>query len=639
MCRIVGFWDLKHAKSYEIEKVISLMKDAMIYGGPDDSGVYIDYQNGLALGHRRLSILDLSPKGHQPMEFENFVIIYNGEIYNFREIKKELELYGYKFDSSSDTEVILKAFHKWEFNAVHKFRGMFAFAIWDKKEKKLILCRDRVGVKPLFWYWKDGFFMFSSELKAFHKHPKFNKTLNFKALALFFQYGFIPSPYSIFEHVYKLEPGHFLIVYSSGNIEKIKYWEIEDHFLKGIRERKAWLSRREEDIIEELESLLTESFKLRLVSDVPVGIFLSGGIDSTIVSTLLAKEGVNLKTFTIGFYEEEYNEAHYAKKIATYLGTEHTELYCTLKETFEIIPKLSEIYDEPFGDPSAIPTYFVSKLAREKVKVALSADGGDEQFCGYTRYWVTININKLSKAPLFKKSFLFILKLLNPDIAFNLYNFFKFILPKTTNFRDKYVKLLNILQENDLLHQYDLSLKIFLEKDLFDLGIDSYKQEFLDLKRSILDPYSLLMLYDFKTYLPDNILVKVDRATMSVSLEGREPFLDHKIIEWTCKLPSEFKYKKRKNKYLLRKILYKYIPYNLVERPKQGFGIPMYEWFKSELKQLYLEYLDEEKIIREGIFNPQQIKKLVDDFIHHKKLNHNKLWLLLVFRMWAEKWL
>ena len=638
MCRIVGFWDTNYKGNYDISKIIRSMRDTMVQGGPDDAGVYFDTKNGLSLGHRRLSILDLSSAGHQPMEFDNFVITYNGEVYNYKEIGKELEKYGYSFFSNSDTEVILKAFHKWSFDAVHKFRGMFAFAIWDKKERRIILCRDRAGVKPLYWYWKDGLFMFSSELKAFHKHPKFNKSLNFKALSLYLQYGYITSPYSIFKYANKLEPGHFLIIEKSGRIKKEKYWDIEDYFLKGIEEKNLWLKRSEEDLAEELENILTESFKLRLVSDVPVGMFLSGGIDSTTVSALLAKEGVKLKTFTIGFYEKKYNEAPYAKKVAEHLGTDHTELYCTPKEAFEIIPKLPELYDEPFGDSSAIPTYLVSKLAKTQVKVSLSADGGDEQFCGYTRYWlITDRINRLSNLP-FKNTLRFLLDLVSPEFALKAYNLLKPVLPKYTNFRDKYIKLRNVLKAKDLLDQYDLSLKIFLEEDLTKLGLNSHVSMVNKFSKNSFDSYSSLMLFDAKTYLPDDILVKVDRATMGIALEGREPFLDHKILEWTSRLPTQFKYKNGQSKYLLRKILYKYIPPELIDRPKQGFEVPIYEWFKMDLKRLYKEYLSKDRIRKEGIFDYTQVEKIVNNYFSNKGINHYKVWLLFMFELWREKY-
>jgi len=641
MCRIVGFIDFNFNNSYPLEETITFMRDTLIHGGPDDAGIFIDKDFPVALGHRRLSILDLSHLGHQPMEFENLVIAYNGEVYNFGELRKELEKEGYEFISNSDTEVILKAFHRWGFSAVHRFHGMFAFALWDKKDKKLILCRDRIGVKPLYYYYKDGLFMFASELKAFHKHSKFEKKLNLTGLSLYLKYGYIPAPYSIFENVHKLKPGYFLVLDQKGNIEEFPYWKVEDYFLKGKEEKDKWLNRSEEELAQELEEILTESFKLRLVSDVPVGMFLSGGIDSSTVCALLSKEGIKLKTFTIGFYEKEYNEAEYAKKVAEYLGTDHTELYCTSKEAFEIILKLPEIYDEPFGDSSAIPTYLVSRLARAQVKVSLSADGGDEQFCGYNTYrLISERISKLSRIP-FSGLLSMVLEFIHPDIALKLYNAFKPVLPKYTNFRDKFAKLRNVLKAEGVIEQYDLAVSYFLEDDLKLLGTEPLDKKCLNdwFLVDELDTLSSMMLFDLKTYLPDDILVKVDRATMSVALEGREPFLDHKIVEWTSQLPVEFKYKNGVSKYLLRKVLYKYIPKELVERPKQGFGVPIYEWFKKELRELYMEYLNEERIKEEGLFNHLEVKKLLDDYLSDRGVNHNKLWLLFVFERWMGKWM
>jgi asparagine synthase (glutamine-hydrolysing) len=641
MCRIVGFIDFNFNNSYSLEETITSMRDTLIHGGPDDAGIFIDKDFPVALGHRRLSILDLSHLGHQPMEFENLVIAYNGEVYNFGELRKELEKEGYEFISNSDTEVILKAFHRWGFSAVHRFHGMFAFALWDKKDKKLILCRDRIGVKPLYYYYKDGLFMFASELKAFHKHSKFEKKLNLTGLSLYLKYGYIPAPYSIFENVHKLKPGYFLVLDQKGNIEEFPYWKVEDYFLKGKEEKDKWLNRSEEELAQELEEILTESFKLRLVSDVPVGMFLSGGIDSSTVCALLSKEGIKLKTFTIGFYEKEYNEAEYAKKVAEYLGTDHTELYCTSKEAFEIILKLPEIYDEPFGDSSAIPTYLVSRLARAQVKVSLSADGGDEQFCGYNTYrLISERISKLSRIP-FSGLLSMVLEFIHPDIALKLYNAFKPVLPKYTNFRDKFAKLRNVLKAEGVIEQYDLAVSYFLEDDLKLLGTEPLDKKCLNdwFLVDELDTLSSMMLFDLKTYLPDDILVKVDRATMSVALEGREPFLDHKIVEWTSQLPVEFKYKNGVSKYLLRKVLYKYIPKELVERPKQGFGVPIYEWFKKELRELYMEYLNEERIKEEGLFNHLEVKKLLDDYLSDRGVNHNKLWLLFVFERWMGKWM
>jgi len=648
MCRIAGFLDLTFKGDYSLTQIATSMRDTLIHGGPDDGGIYIESKSGLALAHRRLSILDLSPLGHQPMEFDNLVITYNGEVYNFKEIRKELENLGYSFKSHTDTEVVLKAFHKWGIDAVHKFRGMFAFAIWNKKEKKLTLVRDRIGVKPLYWYFKDGLFMFSSELKAFHKHPKFEKQLNLKALTLYLQYGYITAPYTIFENTYKLLPGHYLEIDLEGNIKIEPYWEIEKFFLKGIEEKEKWLKRGEEELIEELEELLTDSFKLRMVADVPVGMFLSGGIDSSLVCALLTKEGYKLKTFTIGFYESEYDESRYAKRVAEYLGTEHTELYCTPREAYEIIPKLPEIYDEPFGDSSAIPTYLVTKLAKTQVKVSLSADGGDEQFCGYNHYILTVKkISKLASFPLKNLAVKF-MEILGVENLYKLYKIFRFAFPQYHNAKDKIDKLISLLKEKEPLKIYDTSLKHFLPKDLKKLlTVNSiledqlFKlkplQEKIDLSK--LDFLTLFMYYDLKTYLPDDILVKVDRATMSVALEGRDPFLDHKILEWSSQLPVEFKYRYGKTKYLLRKMLYKYFPKELVDRPKQGFAVPIHEWFRKELKEFYMDYLSEATIKADRIFNYEEINNLLNNYLEGKGVNHRKLWLLFIFQLWKEKWL
>ena len=637
MCRIAGFADFNFKGGYELENVMAAMRDTMLYGGPDDAGLFIEKERGLALGHRRLSILDLSPLGHQPVAFENLVIVYNGEVYNFHEIRKELEEKGYSFESGSDTEVILKALHAWGFKAVQKFRGMWAFAVWDRQKKSLILCRDRVGVKPLYWYFKDGLFIFASELKAFHKHPKFQKEIEEKAVSLYLKYGYITSPYSIFKDVYKLEPGHFLVLDENGTVRKEKYWDIEDSFLQGKQKENGFSNRSEDEIERELEAILAESFKLRLVADVPVGAFLSGGIDSSILCALLQKESPRpVKTFTIGFNEKEYDEARFAKKVAAHLGTEHTELYCTTKEALELIPLIPELYDEPFGDSSAVPTHLVSMLARKHVKVSLSADGGDEQFAGYTRYEMVNKVTGSGLVKLMRPCF----GLISPDAAFSMYSFMKPALPKWKNFKDRYAKFQNVLKAKDIPSGYDEAIKYFLDDEVKKLGIGQDEgHAFKTANVNGLDPFSYMMLYDMKTYLPDDILVKVDRATMGVALEGREPFLDHKILEYTAGLPLPLKYRNGTSKYILKKILYRYVPRELVDRPKQGFGIPVYEWFRADLKKLYLEYLDPARIKREGIFSPAGIESLMRDYLGDRGLNHHKLWFLLVFQMWREKWM
>jgi len=639
MCRISGFIDFKRKGDYDPDAVLVRMRDSLSHGGPDDSGVFRDKKNGVALAHRRLSILDLSASGHQPMEFENLIITYNGEIYNFEEVRKELEKEKYKFNSGSDTEVILKAFHKWGLNAVQKFRGMWAFAIWDKKEEKLILCRDRVGVKPLYWYKHDGLFMFSSELRAFHEHPGFKKEISEKGLAFFLQYGYIVSPYSIFRNTYKLEPGYFLIVNRSGDIKKEKYWEVEDSFVKASAEREKWIGKSEEDVEKETEEILMDSFKLRMVSDVPVGVFLSGGFDSTLVTALLQKESSSpLKTFTIGFEDAEYNEAQHAKKTAAHLGTDHTELYCTAKEAFDVFPRLPEIYDEPFADSSAIPTFLVSQLARQKVKVSLSADGGDEQFYGYSRYPRVVDKAKDISAS--KSSFFRTLNMLQPRMLLDEHGKTTLAFTNNTKMWNKYSRWWTEKKGQEMYSWYDIYSKILQEHDADALGISKSLSHFFKFNYPAhFSSEEILMLYDLKTYLPEDLLTKVDRATMAVGLEGRDPFLDHKLIEYSSQLPMHFKYRDGKGKYLLRKILYKYVPQYLMERPKQGFSVPIHKWFRNEFREILNQYLNPHRIKKEGILDSDEVKRLLDGYLTGGEENFNKLYILLMFQMWKERWM
>lgn len=643
MCRIVGFWDQKFEGKYDPDKVLTAMRDTLAHGGPDDAGNYIERGHGLALANRRLSILDLSPAGHQPMENERFVITYNGEIYNFEDIRATLVTRGYHFRSRSDTEVILAAWQEWGANALERFRGMWAFAIWDKKEKTLTLCRDRIGVKPLFWYWHNGLLLFASELKAFHRHPGFKKELDAFGLALYLEYGFIPAPYTIFLHTHKLKPGHYLTIDAAGRITISEYWNASEFFLRGGVEREQWLSRDEDDVAEELEGILREAFRLRMVSDVPVGVFLSGGIDSALLVALLQREMHQpLKTFTIGFYERTYNEAHWAEKIARHLGTEHTAFYCTPREALEVIPKIPDLYDEPNGDSSIIPTYLVSRLAREHVKVSLSADGGDEQFCGYRKYWLVERVLAAKRNPILGPLLGVGITLLHPEVAFLVGRMLMRMLPGWQNFYDRYAKLRRIWRVKDEIALHDIIVSAFDEKELRALGMHpphSYTTWEPAMINAKLDFMTKMMWRDLKTHMVDDILVKVDRATMSVGLEGREPFLDHKVVEYSSRLPLEFKYRDGISKVILRKILYKYVPRELVERPKMGFSIPLYDWFRNELKDLYLEYLAKARLEKEGIFRPEAVEELLQRFFRGKGISQEKLWYLFTFQLWREKWL
>ena len=627
MCGIAGFIDYTK-KSDRL--TLMKMTDVLHHRGPDDSGYsFYNKENfNIGLGHRRLSILDLSKYGHQPMKYKNLEIVYNGEVYNFKKIREELEKYGYRFNSNTDTEVILKSYDKWGIDAVHKFNGMFSMAIYDDDKEELTLIRDRAGVKPLYYYYKDGLLMFASEMKSFHQNPYFKKNINVNSLSLFLQFGYILEPNSIFNDAYKLQAGHYLVFnLKSSKIKIFKYWDVLDFY------EKPKLKISTQDALEETENIFKSAFKYRMVSDVPVGLFLSGGYDSSTVAAILQSNMTKkLKTFTIGFYEDKYNEANFARKVAKYLGTEHTEHYCTQKDALNIIPKLPEIYDEPFGDSSAIPTALVSSLAKRKVKVSLSADGGDEIFGGYNKYSLILKLHKtLNKIP-FKKELFVVLNILNPKI-----------IPfsgKVYNIESRYEKIKNMLISGDPAEY----LKSISEHITFKKAQKLIKEVTIPLetnfstkvKGSILDQ---IMAIDFKTYLVDDILTKVDRATMSVSLEGREPLLDYRIIEFVAQLPDNLKIRNGEKKWILKQILHKYIPKEIMDRPKKGFSIPIYEWLKGDLKELLLTYLNEERLNNNGIFNSKEVLKYRDRFLNGKRENIQKLWFMLVFEMWYEKWI
>jgi len=630
MCGIAGFCDFtKKSNQNSLEK----MTDVLHHRGPDDSG-YSFYKNEFAnigLGHRRLSILDLSTHGHQPMAFEDLEIVYNGEVYNFKEIREELEKEGFSFYSDSDTEVILKAYYKWGIKAVDKFNGMFAISIYNKAKDSLTLIRDRSGIKPLYYYFYQDLFLFSSELKSFHEHQDFQKEINFDALGQFLMYGYILEPYSIFQNTYKLRSGHYLeIDLKKQSIEEIKYWDVEDCY------KQEKLNLSEDEAISQLDDLLQSSFNYRMVSDVPVGIFLSGGYDSSAVAAIVqANRKEKINTFTIGFKEKGFDEAVYAKKVAKHLGTNHTEYYCTQKDALEIIPTLAEIYDEPFGDSSAIPTILVSKLAKKDVTVSLSADAGDEVFAGYGKYDTSFKyFNTFNKLPKFSQKILKnSMDMINPKyIPFT---------DKIYNFETRYEKIKYLLQSNSTsmamkytTHLFTISeVNKILKKEFIEqyTHFDLDTKEFSDLEK--------MLLVDYKTYLPDDILTKVDRATMSVSLEGREPLLDYRIIEFAARLPDEYKYRNGEKKWILKQVVHKYLPKEMMDRPKMGFGVPLIEWFRDELKDMFYYYLDEERLKKENIFNIDEVLHLRDNFLEGKNDNVRKLWNILMFEMWYEKWM
>jgi asparagine synthase (glutamine-hydrolysing) len=641
VCRIVGFWDFKYGNDYPLDDVVVRMRETLIHGGPDDAGAFTESESGLALAHRRLSIIDLSSQGHQPMHdgTRRFWITYNGEVYNYQEIRDELLEMGHTFRSHTDTEVILKGFQEWGLESVKRFRGMFAFAIWDSLKKELFLCRDRAGVKPLYWYYDGRVFMFASELKALHSHPGFSAEIDRKALATYFAYGYIQSPFCIFRHTHKLEPGHFLHLGRDQKISKLKYWDINDSYLRGEDLDKSgyWSKRSERETAEELVAILSEGFKYRMIADVPVGVFLSGGIDSSVLVALLAAQGFNLRTFTIGFPEQAYNEAQYAKKVADHLGTDHTELMCTPKDASKIIPLLPEIYDEPFGDSSAIPTYLVSSLARQHVTVSLSADGGDELFCGYNAYpTYKRRITRLARWKILSRV-AYAMRILRLDKGVLCQNLSSLFGGRAFDFTHEYVRLFNQLGAKTPEELCYLSERFSFKEDLATHGLpDAYPFNSGPLP---LDDYHIMMQMDFKNYLPDDVLAKVDRASMAVALESREPFLDTKIIEFVASLPASLKVKDGVSKYILKEIVYRHIPKELLDRPKMGFGVPIATWFEEDLRELFADYLSEDRIRREGYLNPSGVASLVKHFRDGNNENIHRLWHHLMFEMWLERWM
>jgi asparagine synthase (glutamine-hydrolysing) len=631
MCGITGFCDFtKKSTSTELSSMMHVIE----HRGPDAKGELVHKLDNavIGLGHRRLSILDLSSDAVQPMTFENLDIVYNGEVYNFQEIKVELEALNHTFHSQSDTEVILKAYHTWGLKALDKFRGMFAIVIFDKNKEELMLIRDRAGVKPLYWYFKDGLFLFASELKSFHEHPSFQKVINRDVLAQYLQHGYVLQPYSIFENTNQLEAGYSLrLDLKTKVIEKTRYWSVSDFY------EKPKLILNDEEAIDKTEEVLKESFNYRMVSDVPVGTFLSGGYDSSLVTALIqADRDEKINTFTIGFKEKGYDEAPHAQAVAKHLGTNHTEYYCTQKDALEVIPKLAEIYDEPFGDASAIPTVLVSQLARGKVKVSLSADGGDEIFAGYSAYDRLTKIeNTNKKTPQFlRRTGSRVLSMLNPryiPFTSNLYNF-----------EIRYQKLKKMLVAKNSVELLEQSYEHYGENELNRLLLEKpnkLETGFNTDVKNIPDSLSKMLMVDYKTYMSDDILTKVDRATMSQGLEGREPFLDFKIIEFAAQLPNEMKYRNGEKKWVLKEITHKYLPKKLMDRPKMGFSPPVTEWFRDELKTYFLHYLTHERLSQEGLFNPVEVIRLRDDYLEGKNVSVHRLWFILMFEMWYERWM
>jgi asparagine synthase (glutamine-hydrolysing) len=652
MCGLTGFLEpYQSFDAQQAESTLLKMSRVISHRGPDDQGVWIDPQACIALGHRRLSIIDISSQGHQPMHSAcgRYVITYNGEIYNYLEIKTELEGLSAAplWRGHSDTEVILAAITHWGLeNALKKFTGMFALALWDKKERVLQLARDRLGEKPLYYGWMGNVLLFGSELKSLRMHPAWKGEINPDTLALFIQHCYVPAPYSIYKNIYKVQQGT-IATFDSKNILpssqplKSSYWPANELAESGIRKP---FQGSESEAIENLEKLLQQSVKQQMIADVPLGACLSGGIDSsTIVAIMQQQSQTPVKTFTMGFSEEAYNEAQYAKEVAKHLGTDHTELYITPREAMEVIPKLSQIYDEPFSDSSQIPTYLISQLTRSKVTVSLSGDGGDELFGGYNRYFQGRTLwNYLKLIPDNLQEVLqSTITSISPLTWDTLGKWFAPVLPekaKQPNFGNKLHKLAEILNSKDPDGMYLKLVSIWQESSSIVKNSKQSKTFILNSRTrpNIEDFTQRMMFLDAMTYLPDDILVKVDRASMAVSLETRVPFLDHKIVEFAWQTPLHMKIRNGQGKWLLRQVLHKYIPQDMIERPKMGFGVPIDSWLRGPLKDWAENLLSENKLRNEGFFNPVPIREKWMEHQAGKKNWHHHIWTILMFQSWLE---
>lgn len=637
MCGIAGYLgEVKHPID-----CLTKMADAISHRGPDNKGVWSDHNPSIGFAHSRLSILDLSSAGNQPMHSSsgNYVIIFNGEIYNHKSLRSELELINQRnWLGHSDTETLLAAIEEWGLKkTLVKAKGMFAIALWDKSSNKLSLACDRIGEKPLYYGWVNNQFVFSSELKSIKVFPEFNNRIDTNSLALFLRFNSIPAPYSIYKDIFKLEPGQIVEINSqSSKLEKYKFWSLEEVYKNGSENKFRGSSVQ---AINQLENILSEAVSSQMQSDVPLGAFLSGGIDSsTIVALMQSYSSSQVNTFTIGFNSKEFDESKHAEMVANHLGTNHFNKFVTEKDALDVIPNLPDIYDEPFADSSQIPTYLVSKFAKEKVTVALSGDAGDELFGGYNRYIFSQKMFKnISKTP-------DSIKKLMSKIMFSLseenWNFIlgRLMRNQYSNIGHKIHKTANIVSSKSIR---DLHFKLISQiQNPSDWLKDSneYESVFNDNEDRFkeLDSVEIMMAYDLISYLPTDILTKVDRAAMSVSLETRVPFLDPDVIQFSASIPMKFKIRNGVTKWLLREVLYKHVPKDLIERPKMGFAVPLAEWLRGPLKDWAESLLDEKRLHQEGFFNVEFVRDKWSEHISGRRNWSHQLWNVLMFQAWLE---
>ena len=638
MCGIAGYIG-QIPNSYNC---LETMVREINHRGPNDRGIWKNDEAGIGLAHARLSILDLSSAGHQPMHSasKNFVIVFNGEIYNHKNLRSELDSHSHiNWSGHSDTETLLAAIERWGLEkTLKKTKGMFAIALWDKRSEKLSLACDRIGEKPIYYGWVNSHFVFASELKAIRKFPDFKNPIDRNSLALFLRLNSIPSPHSIYQDIYKLEPGQIIQLHAdSKKVNKSSFWSAEEVYNKG---RLAQISGNPKEIVDQLEVVLSKAVSSQMESDVPLGAFLSGGIDSsTIVALMQSQSNHQVNTFTIGFNAKEYDEAKHAQMVANHLGTNHSDMYVSERDALDIIPHLPDIYDEPFADSSQIPTYLVSKFAKQEVTVALTGDAGDELFGGYNRYvFAEKMFSKIMKAPIpirqLISSAIFSRTEEKWDTLLN-----GFLSEHFANIGHKLHKVANILPTKSIRDMHFKLVSQINNPSDWLLNTNEYKTILNDdTKRFVeLNPIEQMMAYDLITYLPTDILTKVDRAAMAVSLETRVPFLDPNVIEFSAALPMEYKIRNGVTKWALREVLYKYVPKDLIERPKMGFGVPLAEWLRGPLQDWAESLLDEKRLHQEGFFDVEFVRNKWLEHLSGKRNWHHQLWNVLMFQAWLEK--
>jgi asparagine synthase (glutamine-hydrolysing) len=645
MCGFAGYWGSQFS-SVEAQNVLQIMGEAIAHRGPDDSGVWFDATNRLGLSHRRLSIVDLSPAGHQPMHSASarFVIAFNGEIYNHLKLRTLLEIERpIQWRGHSDTETLLACFEQWGIqHTLKQAIGMFALAVWDVVEQSLTLTRDRLGEKPLYYGWQQGVLLFGSELKALRKHPAFCAPIQRNALALYLRHNYIPAPYTIYQDIEKLQPGTLITFdqqFPKGRTET--YWSASDVAVAG---RQQPFTGSAEQAVAALDDLLSDAIGQQMVADVSLGAFLSGGVDSsTVVALMQAQSKRPVKTFSIGFNEAQFNEAEHAKAVAKHLGTDHTELYVTPEDCLAVIPKLGAMYDEPFADSSQIPTYLVSQLAKSQVTVSLSGDAGDELFAGYNRYNIANKVwSKVEKLPTFvRRAVAAGLTSVSPSTWNSLYSPLTRFAPDKAirNIGDKLHKGAGVLHCQSIEDVYLNLVSHWHKPEQMVLNSVEPMTRLTDpaMRHLLKNPIEQMMLLDQISYLPDDILVKVDRAGMAVSLEGRVPFLDHRVVEFAWQLPLEYKLREGQTKWCLRQVLYKHVPKSLIERPKMGFGVPIDSWLRGPLREWASDLLDPATLKQQGFFDEVAVQQMWLEHLSGRLNWQYHLWDILMFQAWLAE--